>query len=51
MTQNDLFKRLYSDAPKPAEGEKPAEEQPKETPTKGRSAAAYLESLKNDSTD
>jgi len=43
---NDLFAKLYSEAPKPVEGEKPAEEQPKET--QNRSAAAYLESLKHE---
>ena len=46
---NDLFARLYAGAPKPAEGEKPVEEQPEES--QSRSTAAYLESLKNDRED
>ena len=45
MNKNDLFTKLNLDAPKPALGEKPAEERAEE-PTKSRSAAAFLESLK-----
>ena len=44
MNKTDLFAKLYSGAPKPAVGEKPAEEQAEET--QSRSANAYLESLK-----
>jgi len=47
--QNDLFDKLNLGAPEPVLGETPAEEQTnEETPTKSRSAAAYLESLKKE---